>query len=53
MLTLAELLLALITDQPISAEEKREIALHVLRLTRRVREAQELPGMSRRQCRDK
>jgi hypothetical protein len=40
MPTLAELLLALITDQSLSAEEKREVALHVLQLVRRAREAQ-------------
>jgi len=36
MPTLAELLLALITDEPLSAPEKREVALHLMRLTRRV-----------------
>jgi len=39
MPTLAELLLALITDQPLSAEEKRQIALHILCLIRRGRGA--------------
>lgn len=39
MPTLAELVLTLITDQPISAEEKREVALHVLRLVRQIRES--------------
>jgi hypothetical protein len=38
MPTLAALVLALITDQPLSAAEKREVALHILRLVRRVRE---------------
>ena len=32
MPTLAELILALATDQPLSADEKREVALHVPRL---------------------
>lgn len=38
--TLAELFRALITDQPLSPDPKREVAAHVLRLTRRMREAQ-------------
>ena len=42
MPTLAELLLALITNQPLSAEEKRTIALHVLELVRRIREFAEV-----------
>jgi hypothetical protein len=52
MPTIAELLLALITDQPLSKAEKREVALHVLRLTRRVREAQRLTDSRRRDFRD-
>ena len=44
MPTLAELLLALITDQPLSNAEKSEVALHVLRLARWVREAQGRSG---------
>ncbi len=40
MPTLAELLLALITDQPLSKAEKWEIASHILRLVRRLREIQ-------------
>lgn len=39
MPTLAELLLSLVTDQPLSATEKREVALHVLRLARYIRES--------------
>jgi hypothetical protein len=39
---LAELHLGLITDQPLSAAETRQIALHALRLRRRVHEAQGL-----------
>lgn len=38
MPTLAELLLSLTTDQPLSADEKRELALHIMRLVRRLRE---------------
>jgi hypothetical protein len=38
MPTLPELLLALITDQPLSAVEKREVALHILGLVRALRE---------------
>ena len=41
MPTLAELILALITDQPLSRDEKYEVALHVLRLVRRSREKQQ------------
>ena len=52
MPTLAELLLALITDQPLSAAEKREVALHVFRLVRRIREAQGIPGRPRGDVRD-
>ena len=37
---LAELVLALITDQPLSKAERWEVALHVPRLVRRLREAQ-------------
>jgi hypothetical protein len=44
MPTLAEFVLALITDQPLSAVEKREVALHILRLVRRIREAQGPPA---------
>lgn len=33
--TLAEILLSLITDQPLSKSERWEVALHVMRLTRR------------------
>ena len=44
---LAELLLALITDQPLSKAEKREVALHIMRLTRRSREAQGLSDDTR------
>lgn len=39
---LAELLLALITDQPLSKDEKWEVARHILRLIRANREAQRL-----------
>jgi hypothetical protein len=42
MPTLSELILALTTDQPLSAAEKREVALHILRLVRLMREAQGL-----------
>ena len=49
MPTLPELVLALTTDQPLSADEKRAVALHILRLVRRVREAQ---GLSDSGCRD-
>ena len=52
MPTLAELLLSLIADQPLSREEKRAVALHVLRLVRRVREAQRLSDDTRRDFRD-
>lgn len=45
--TLAEMLLALITDQPFSAMEKREVALHMLRLMRRVRETAQTTGTLR------
>lgn len=49
---LAELVLALTTDHPLSAEEKREVALHELRLVRRVPEAQGLSDNRRRDYRD-
>ena len=52
MPTLSELLVALATDQPLSAHEKREVALHILRLVRRVREAQRLSDSGRRDFRD-
>ena len=39
MPTLAELLLALITDHPLASDEKREVALHIMRLVRNAREA--------------
>jgi hypothetical protein len=42
MPTLSDLLLALITDRPLSAEHKRAVARHILRLVRRTREAQML-----------
>ncbi len=45
---LAELLLSLIADQPVSRDEKREVALPVLRLARRVRPAQGLSDSRRR-----
>lgn len=48
MPTLAELLLSLITDQPLSADEKREVALHVLQLVRWVRDSQSASGMHAR-----
>lgn len=38
MLVRAELLRALIADQPISAAEVREVARHILRLVRAIRE---------------
>lgn len=38
MPTLAELLLALITNAPLSHDEKREIARHILVLARRCHE---------------
>jgi hypothetical protein len=37
MPTLSELLIALTTGQPFSTDEKREVALHILHLARRVR----------------
>ena len=52
MPTLAELLLQLIADQPLSKDEKREVAMHVLRLVRRIREARDPSGVSGRECRD-
>ena len=52
MPTLAELVLALITNQPLSPEEKREVALHIIRLVRRVREAQRISDELRRDFRD-
>lgn len=52
MPTLAELLLALITDQPLSKDEKQEVALHILRLVRKAREAQGLSNSGRRDFRD-
>ncbi len=52
MPSLAELLLALVTDQPRSKDEKREVALHVLPLVRRVREAQGLSDGGRTDFRD-
>jgi len=51
MPTVPELMISLITDQPLSAEEKREFALHVLRLARRVLEAQGLSEGRRRRLR--
>jgi len=42
MPTLAELVLALITDQPLTRDEKREIALHIMRIVRRIRETHRL-----------
>ena len=44
MPTLSELILALITDQPLSRDERREAALHILRLVRRLREEAAMPG---------
>ena len=49
--TLSELLLALVTDQPLSKAERWEIALHVLRLVRRLREAHEPVGRQRSEVR--
>ena len=49
MPTLAELIVALTTDQPLSKDEKREVALHV---QWRVREAQGLSDNTRRDFRD-
>jgi hypothetical protein len=40
MPTLAEFLLALITDQPLSAAEKRAVTLHILRFARRVQDVE-------------
>jgi hypothetical protein len=51
MPTLADLLLALITEQPLSVVEKRGIALRILRLFRRVHEAQRLLDNARRDIR--
>ena len=47
MRSLSELLLALITNQAISPAEKREIALHILRLVRLIREGPEADGLRR------
>lgn len=40
MPTVAELLIALLTDHPLTRSEKRELALIVLQLVRQLREAQ-------------
>ena len=48
---LAERLLALVTDHPHDADENCEIALHVLRLVRQIREKREVARMfSRYAC---
>jgi len=52
MPTLGEILLALVTDQRLGRDEKREITLHVMRLVRSIREAQRLPDNGRRDFRD-
>jgi len=52
MPTLSELLFALITDQPLSDVEKREVALHIMRFVRRIREAQGLSDTRRTDFRD-
>jgi hypothetical protein len=53
MPTLAELVLALITDQPLTRDEKREVALHIMRIARRARETQQLSEGKRIYLRDK
>lgn len=49
---LSELLLALTTDQPLNADEKREVALAVLRMVRQLRQVQGLPDSGRSDFRD-
>lgn len=39
MPTLAELLLALTTEQPLALDDKREVELHIMLRDRRIREA--------------
>ena len=47
MPTLAELVLALITDQPLARDEKRDVAPHIMQLVRRIRKEQSLSDSGR------
>jgi hypothetical protein len=52
MPTFSELVLSLISDQPLSNGEKWEVARHILRLMRRGHEAQRLSDERGRDFRD-